>query len=80
MEITTGYCFSSLEEALTVAEPLPGRSVNAVASLCKELGVYAVVGLVEKEGANCFNMAIVEVEKELAIACVFKVRNLQDAL
>ena len=51
----TGYCFSSLEEAMTVAETIPGPSVNAVASLCKELEVYAIVGLVERECDKCFN-------------------------
>lgn len=51
----TGYCFSSLEEALTVAETIPGPSVNAVASLCKKLGVYAVIGLLEREDDKCFN-------------------------
>ena len=51
----TGYCFSSLEEVTTVAETIPGPSVNAIASLCKELEVYAVVGLVEKEGDQYFN-------------------------
>jgi predicted amidohydrolase len=51
----TGYCFSSLDEALTVAEPVPGPSVNAVAALCAELGVYVVLGLLERADDKCFN-------------------------
>ncbi|MDQ1279612.1 MAG: Amidohydrolase [Thermoproteota archaeon] len=51
----TGYCFSSFDEVMSVAETIPGRNVNIVSSLCKELGVYVVIGLVEREGDKCFN-------------------------
>jgi len=51
----TGYCFSSLKEALKVAEPIPGPSTKAVASLCRELGVYTVIGLIERDDDKCFN-------------------------
>ena len=51
----TGYCFSNLNDALTVAETIPGPSIDAVSSLCRELGVHVVIGLLEKENTKCFN-------------------------
>jgi predicted amidohydrolase len=51
----TGYCFSSLDEGLNVAEPIPGPSTNEVLSLCKELGVYTVLGLLEVDQNRCYN-------------------------
>jgi predicted amidohydrolase len=53
----TGYCFSSREEAMTMAESLPGWSSKMIASLCKELDVYVVVGLVEKSRGRMYNAA-----------------------
>jgi predicted amidohydrolase len=51
----TGYCFASRDEAMTMAEPLPGWSTKAIASLCKELGVYVVIGLIEKSRGKMYN-------------------------
>jgi len=51
----TGYCYSSLDEALTVAEPIPGPSTRALSGLCRELGVYVVAGLLEVERGRCYN-------------------------
>ncbi|MCD6529182.1 carbon-nitrogen hydrolase family protein [Candidatus Bathyarchaeota archaeon] len=51
----TGYCFSSLDEGLSVAEAIPGPSTEAIASVCKELEVYVVMGLLEKSGNKCYN-------------------------
>lgn len=53
----TGYCFSGLEEALLVAEPIPGPGTERIAALCRELGVYVVLGLLEKDGDKCYNAA-----------------------
>jgi len=53
----TGYCFSSLEEALTAAEPVPGPSTEEMTAVCRELDVFVVVGLLEKEGEKCYNGA-----------------------
>jgi predicted amidohydrolase len=53
----TGYIFHSREEALPFAETIPGPSTEKLVSLCKELKVYIIVGLLEKEGANLFNTA-----------------------
>ncbi|RLC60179.1 MAG: carbon-nitrogen hydrolase family protein [Chloroflexi bacterium] len=51
----TGYVFSSLQEALPFAEPIPGPSTEKIISLCQELKVYVVFGLLEKEGDKLFN-------------------------
>jgi predicted amidohydrolase len=46
-----GYCFASRVEAWEVAEPLPGPSTKALVDDCRELGVWAVVGLLERDEA-----------------------------
>lgn len=53
----TGYCFSTREEALTMAETVPGWSTNNIASLCKELDVHVIVGLIEKSQDKLYNTA-----------------------
>jgi len=54
----TGYCFSSLEEALPVAEPVVGPSTEQVIAACRELNVYVVLGLLERDGDKCYNTAV----------------------
>src|SRR6266498_1585268 len=54
----TGYCFDSLEEAAPFAEPIDGRSSNAIAEACRETGAHAVVGFIEKDGASLYNAAM----------------------
>ena len=44
----TGYCFASLEEAMPMAEPIPGPSTEQIVRLCHDLGVHVVVGLLER--------------------------------
>ena len=51
----TGYCFSSLEESFSVAEPVFGPSSRAIAALCRELNVYTIIGLLEKDGEKYYN-------------------------
>ena len=53
----TGYCYSSLEEVLSVAEPLPGPSTEVLQGVCKDLDVLILLGLVEREGDKCYNAA-----------------------
>lgn len=53
----TGYIFHSREEALPFAETLPGPSTEKLAALCRELEVYVIFGLLEKEGDRLFNAA-----------------------
>jgi len=54
----SGYVFDSLEEALPVAETIPGPSVARLEERCRELGIYAAVGMLEKDGADCYNAAV----------------------
>ena len=51
----TGYLFSSRQEALPFAETIPGPSTERLFSLCQELKVYVIFGLLEKEGDRLFN-------------------------
>jgi predicted amidohydrolase len=51
-----GYCFDSLDEARPHAEPVPdGPSLLRLAALCRELGVFTVVGLLESAGERIYN-------------------------
>lgn len=54
----TGYCFETAEEAIGAAEPLTGRSVARLMSVCAEVGTYAVVGLIERDGDRIFNACV----------------------
>jgi predicted amidohydrolase len=54
----TGYCFSSLEESFSVAEPVFGPSSRAIAALCRELNVYTIIGLLEKDGEKYYNTVV----------------------
>jgi 5-aminopentanamidase len=51
----TGYCFDSKEEAWPHAETLPGPSSDALAVECRRLGVWAIVGTLERAGDDLFN-------------------------
>jgi predicted amidohydrolase len=51
----TGYGFASRAEALTHAEPIPGPTVARFHEECAQLGVYAVFGLLERDGERLFN-------------------------
>ncbi len=54
----TGYCFDGLEEARPVAEPILGPSTEKIMAACRDLNVYVVVGLLEKDGDKCYNAAV----------------------
>jgi predicted amidohydrolase len=51
----TGYCFESLEEARSVAEPISGPSVRRLEAACREAECFAVVGTIEADGPRIFN-------------------------
>ena len=42
-----GYCFDSLDEARPHAEPIPGPSTRRMSDVCRQLGCFAVYGLLE---------------------------------
>ncbi len=53
----TGYVFFSRQEALSFAETIPGPSTEKITSLCQELKVYVIFGLLEKASDRLFNAA-----------------------
>lgn len=53
----TGYAFDDLEEAIPVTETVPGPSTEIIISLCKELNVFVIFGLLEKDGSKYYNCA-----------------------
>jgi len=54
----SGYVFSSREEALPFAENIPGIGTDRIAVCCRDSGVHVVVGLLEKDGDKCYNVAV----------------------
>jgi len=54
----TGYVYSSLEEAMPLAEPVPGPSTLALADSCRGLGVHCVVGLIEEDRGSYYNTSV----------------------
>lgn len=55
--VLTGYGFPDRSAATAVAEPIPGPTSDALAADCARLGVWAVVGLLERAGDKVFNSA-----------------------
>src|SRR2546423_4772188 len=55
----TGYCFDSLDEAAPFAQPLDGPATETIANACRETDLFAVVGLIEREGSNFYNAALI---------------------
>jgi predicted amidohydrolase len=53
-----GYVFESAEEARPYAEPVPGPVTEAFAAACARLGVYVVCGLLEVDGDDICNTAV----------------------
>ena len=51
----TGYGFGDRDEAMAVAEPVPGPSVDRIASACEDLNTHAIVGMLERDGDRLFN-------------------------
>ena len=55
----TGYCFEAPEDALPVAEPVPGPGAERIAQAAKKHDCYAVVGMLERVGSEVYNAAVV---------------------
>ena len=53
-----GYVFESPDEARPFAEEVPGPATNALEAACSRLGVHAVCGLLELDGADLCNTAV----------------------
>lgn len=53
----TGYMLEE-EEARGVAEPIPGPSTEAIAAACGASGIHCAIGLLEDEGGDLRNTAV----------------------
>jgi len=53
----SGYCFDTLEEALEVAEPVPGPATAALVAIASRLNLQLVVGMLERAGEQLYNVA-----------------------
>jgi 5-aminopentanamidase len=54
----TGYMFRSLQEAIPLAEPVPGASSGAITEACRKLNVHCIFGLLENEGGKYYNTSV----------------------
>ncbi|MEX0937735.1 MAG: carbon-nitrogen hydrolase family protein [Pirellulales bacterium] len=54
----TGYCFDAYEEAMTVAEPIPGPATERITAACRATGSFAIVGMLEADGERLFNACV----------------------
>ena len=54
----SGYVFESLNEALQVAEPIPGPSAERFVRATARHGIYAVTGMLERVDERCYNTAL----------------------
>jgi 5-aminopentanamidase len=57
--VVSGYMYASYEEAMTIAEVVPGPSTARLVELAAETDVYLVAGLLERDGERLFNSAVV---------------------
>lgn len=53
----TGYIFNSLDEAKPIAETIPGPSTEKIIDVCRQLKIYVIFGLLEKDGHKYYNAA-----------------------
>ena len=55
----SGYVFESAAAARPFTEEVPGETSTALEAVCRELGVYCVVGLLERSGDDIYNSAMI---------------------
>jgi 5-aminopentanamidase len=53
-----GYCYRSKDEALEVAEPIPGPSADRIVDTCRKYDLHVVYGTLERDGDRLFNAAV----------------------
>jgi predicted amidohydrolase len=53
-----GYMFESAEEARPYAEEIPGPSTEALEEACRRTGAHVVCGLIERDGDQLHNAAV----------------------
>lgn len=54
----TGYGFDSKKEAMACAQTVPGPATDRIARACRAVDSWAAVGLLEKDGKQLFNSAV----------------------
>src|SRR4051794_27929422 len=54
----SGYGYRSKEEAWPYAQPISGPATEELTELCRELDLFTVIGLLEKDGDALFNAAV----------------------
>jgi predicted amidohydrolase len=54
----SGYVFDDIDEARQASERVPGPATEAISATCKELSVYAIVGLLEEADDGVYNSAV----------------------
>jgi 5-aminopentanamidase len=54
----SGYVYRSLDEALQVAESIPGQVTDFLATSAARHNLYTVVGMLERAGDRCYNSAM----------------------
>ncbi len=54
----SGYMFDSVEEAAPFAVEVPGRETGRLAEACARLGLHAAVGVLERDGDDLRNAAV----------------------
>jgi predicted amidohydrolase len=55
----SGYCYISREEALPVAEEVPGPSTEKILGAARALNCTVIVGMLERDGDQIYNSAAV---------------------
>jgi predicted amidohydrolase len=53
----SGYCFDSAEEAMEIAEPIPGPATAALVDTARRLNLHMAVGTLERAGGQLYNVA-----------------------
>jgi len=62
----SGYCFETLQEAMPYAEAIPGPATMSMAAACLRLNVHAIFGLLERDGSDLYNAAVLVGPRGLA--------------
>lgn len=55
----TGYCFDSLQEAVPLAETIPGPTTKTLQQVCRELKLTVVIGMLEQASHGVYNSAVI---------------------
>jgi 5-aminopentanamidase len=56
--VVTGYCFEEQNEALSVAQPIPGATTDRICKACADFNSFALFGTLERDGERIFNTAV----------------------